>query len=325
MIQTDTIQTLADTLSVAPSVETANQLVADSVPRMVTEDEPQMMTDSVTSSEVVDTVIRYNWQNYYWQPDTVPADSVEEKEAVYGVLLTPPPPFEPPREVNHSFGMSYVLGGLFLIFIIIGIRFRNTHKYVGALLRDILETRLRHNVFDETVRETSFLMLLNLLWCCSSGVMLYGVIRYLLPGEGDSFPYPVAGDEALSTALCMGVAVAYSIFMCVSYYVVGNVFSDKDHALLWMKGFAATQGLLAFFYFPLALLFFCWPESTLLLLWIAAIVFILGKIVFIWKGMRIFFTQFSSWLLFLYYLCSLEIVPLILAYLSAVFLCGWVR
>ncbi|MDE6338919.1 MAG: DUF4271 domain-containing protein [Muribaculaceae bacterium] len=47
----------------------------------------------------------------------------------------------------------------------------------------------------------------------------------------------------------------------------------------------------------------------------------IGKIVFIYKGFRIFFQQLRSWLLFLCYLCSLEIVPLILAYLLAYQIC----
>ena len=247
-------------------------------------------------------------------------DTVETPEPVYGLTLTAPSPPELPPANKESFGLSYILTGLFLVFIIIGIRFRNTHKYVGVLVRDIIETRIRHNVFDETVRETSFLFLLNLLWCSCAGVILYSVINYFGPTESDSFGG--GGDSTIAMLICMGVGVAYSVFMCICYLVVGNVFSDGAYAKLWVKGFAATQGLMGFIYFPLALLVVCWPQNTLFLLWIAAIVFILAKIVFLWKGLRIFFAQISSWLLFLYYLCSLEIVPLILAYTAASVFCG---
>ncbi|MDE5870106.1 MAG: DUF4271 domain-containing protein, partial [Muribaculaceae bacterium] len=61
---------------------------------------------------------------------------------------------------------------------------------------------------------------------------------------------------------------------------------------------------------------------TVGLLEIAAGVFILGKIMFIYKGFRIFFNQISSWMLFLYYLCSVEIVPLILTYFATLQLCS---
>ena len=73
--------------------------------------------------------------------------------------------------------------------------------------------------------------------------------------------------------------------------------------------------------FPLSLVALNYPKWDVPVLLIAAGVFVIGKIVFLYKGFRIFFTQISSWLLFLYYLCSLEIVPLILTYLGAVTLC----
>lgn len=261
-----------------------------------------------------------------YQPEVltpeVNADTIEAGEPLFGILLSPPPPFEEPQKIeNDSAGVSFILTGLFLLFFIIGIRFRNTRKYVGALIRNMVEVRLRQNVFDETVRETSFLMLLNVLWCASAGIILYYLIDFHVVNNPFG-SYPFTSSPGAGMGICMVVSIAYTLFMAVSYRIIGQVFTDKGHAILWVRGFAATQGLLGFIYFPLALLFISWPENTLFLLWVSLITFVLAKIVFLWKGMRIFFTRFSSWVLFLYYLCSLEIVPLILAYLAAILLCG---
>lgn len=258
--------------------------------------------------------------------DSVAADTVRV-EHTYGVLLTAPSQPEVAQREESSDGMSYIFGGLILLFCIIGIRFHNSRKYVSALLRNLVEVRVRSNVFDETVRETSFLVLLNLMWGCSAGILLYGLLCETLPlNPIFSFGLPgLATHKAAAVAICMGVGVVYTCFMSLAYYVVGCVFSDGVHARMWLKGFTASQGLMSFIYFPVALLLLCWQEWTSILLWIGFGTLVLAKIVFIWKGFRIFFTQFSSWVLFLYYLCSLEIVPLILTYLAALWLCSFLH
>ena len=255
--------------------------------------------------------------------DTVASDTVHAQHA-FGVVLTPPPHTTVEARENTYLGMSFIIGGLQLLFCIIGIRFHGSRKYVASMLRNLVEVRMRNNVFDETVKETSFLVLLNLMWSCSAGVMLYGLLCLTVPDNPIwSFGIPaLAANQAASVGVCMGAVLIYTCFMAIAYYVVGSVFSDGKHAAVWLKGYTAGQGLLSFIYFPLALLMLCRPEWTEILLWIALGTFVLSKIVFIWRGFRIFFTQISSWLLFLYYLCSLEIVPLILTYLAAMWLCS---
>ena len=118
----------------------------------------------------------------------------------------------------------------------------------------------------------------------------------------------------------MGVAGIYSLFMWGGYAAVGWIFSDREHSELWVKGYSSSQALMAPAFFLTALIAICQPSVVLNVGIISGCVFILTKFLFIWKGYRIFFNQFSSWVLFLCYLCSLEIVPLILCYRSAVLL-----
>ncbi|MDE6804770.1 MAG: DUF4271 domain-containing protein, partial [Muribaculaceae bacterium] len=113
----------------------------------------------------------------------------------------------------------------------------------------------------------------------------------------------------------------YTLFMMGVLWLTGIIFTDRNRAALWVKGYAAAQGLLSFIFFPLALLCQSYPGEQMTFLYVAGGALVLAKLIFIWKGLRIFFNQFSSWVLFLYYLCSLEIVPLILTYIAAVLLC----
>lgn len=258
--------------------------------------------------------------------DSIPADSIAP-EKTFGILLTPPEKVVAEPKRGESIGMSLIFATGLILFAVIGLRFRNNRKYVTSLLRHLSETRIRQNVFDETVRETFFLVLLNLLWSFSAGILLFSFLRlgsFTLLTLPVSIPVPQAFSihPAICMGICIAIAIVYTGFMATAYTMVGTVFSDLQHAKLWLKGFSASEGLLSFIWFPLALLSIFYPEWVTWILITAISTFIIAKIIFIWKGFRIFFTRFSSWVLFLYYLCSLEIVPLILTCLAALFLCG---
>ncbi len=254
----------------------------------------------------------------------VATDSLAAKVKTFGMVLDAPEVPEIKPSNSHNMGMSFILAGLFLLFCILGLRFRNNSKYITALLHNLVEVRERSNVFDETVRETSFIVLINLLWSCSAGIVLCALLNYTIPTDpASSFGIQaLVTKPALCTAVCMGLMVLYTCGMALAYLTVGTVFYDAVHAKMWLKGFSASQGLLAIVFFPLALLLLYCPQWWQELLWTALGTFLIAKFVFIWKGFRIFFTQFSSWVLFLYYLCSLEIVPLILTYWAACQLCS---
>lgn len=113
------------------------------------------------------------------QPDSIVADSVPA-EHHYGVLLTPPEVEHVGQRNDMAWDMSYIYGVFLLLFCVIGLRFRDSRKYISVMIRNLIKVRIRSNVFDETVRETSFLVLLNLMCSCSMGVLLYGAIEMMV-------------------------------------------------------------------------------------------------------------------------------------------------
>ena len=250
-------------------------------------------------------------------PDSISADSVAVEPApVLGLVFTPPQPIPAPAaRIDESTGVSFILCGVFLLFFIIALRFRNNFKYVVTMLRNVVETRTRQNVFDDTVRETSLIVLLNIMWCACAGIIGFCFFRYVSP-----LPSGIPHADSIGMLWGMAVAVVYTLFMWWMYAAVGWVFSDKSHSAMWVKGFTASQALMTPAFFLTALVGICQPATGLGVGVTAAVVFIFGKLIFIWKGYKIFFNQFSSWVLFLCYLCSLEIVPLILCYRCAMFL-----
>lgn len=262
--------------------------------------------------------------------DSMAADSVQQDTTYVFVLEQEPVPSLPERADTGDFGMSWILTGLLLLFAWMAIRFSGNSKYLGALMRNAIEVRERGNAFDDTVRETSFVLLLNLMWTACIGVLLYS---FIMPASGYSEGFSIFGlmpgalkvsahgSPAMGMGICAGVTMLYMLFMLTAYFVVGNIFTDKVHTRMWVRGFMSATGLSTPVMFALALVVICYPASTQIALILAFVMLVFTKIVFIWKGFRIFFTQRGSWVLFLCYLCSLEIVPIVLLYVSAAGAC----
>ena len=260
--------------------------------------------------------------------DSVAQDSVPVRAAgeIKGgiILIDPASAYRSPKESEPGTakfdGMSWIYLVLAVLFCITGIKFKGSSRYLKAVVSDLTDTRVRHNAFDDTVKETSLLILLNLLWTACAGILLWTTVKLTTHfTAADSIS--LTTNAAKGIGICIGVVSIYTSLLYLAYLIVGNVFSDRKLTRLWIKGAAASTGLQTFLMFPLALLALSYPASSATVLIIAAIVFVIGKIVFLYKGFRIFFTQISSWMLFLYYLCSLEIVPLVLTYVAAVCAC----
>lgn len=266
-------------------------------------------------------------------PDSVAMDSVVADSVAaprYGIVIEVPAERQTAPAATRSEGSadrSWILTGLLLLFVAVCLRMRSNSRYLKAMVTDLTDVRERHNAFDDTVKETSMLVMLNLLWCLCAGVMIYTLLCYAF-APGMAPPQWSLGLQALQnhqlscTGICAGVGTLYTLGLLLAYTTVGNVFSDSLHAGMWVKGFLASQGLSAVILLPLAVMAVCLPEWWPQLLIAAAVTFAAGKIIFICKGFRIFFNQTSSWILFLYYLCSLEIVPLIIVFVTATELCS---
>ena len=235
----------------------------------------------------------------------------------YGITLEHPGPVEalPAAPDSGATAMSWVLTGLFAVFVVACLRYRKNSRYFSLMMHDVTEVRERHNAFDDTLRETSFVWLLNLLWCGAAGVLLYG---YMFPPE-PAMAFPQVDVARLG--LCIGAAGVYTLFLTLAYSVVGRLFSDGPKASLWVKGFLSSQGLVSVGLFPVALLGLCVPSLMAAMVVAGVVMFLGAKCLFVYKGICIFFSQTASWVLFLYYLCSLEIVPIVLTYVGAGYLC----
>ena len=118
------------------------------------------------------------------RPDTVQApDTAQHADTVVDstysahaamLFLDRDPLHKPePRQADTRQGASWLLLALLVLLVAIGLKFRKSAKYIFLLGKEITNTRRRHNVFDDTVRESSFLLLLNTVTLLSEGLLLY--------------------------------------------------------------------------------------------------------------------------------------------------------
>lgn len=233
--------------------------------------------------------------------DTLTADTVVTESLppamVYGNPVTL---HEAHEHLSPAAANSWVLLALFMLFAAVCFRFKSNTKYFQNLLHELIDVRERANAFDDTVRETSFMWLLNAVCCIAGGIILDRALAGATPST-----------SILALLGCIGATAIYCTLMPCLYWLVGDIFTDRLHAKMWTQGFLASQAVLGVALLPLSLIAIFYPGSTVLLP-LTAVVIIIAKILFISKGFRIFFSNYAYWVTFLYYLCSLEVVPLIL-------------
>jgi hypothetical protein len=92
---------------------------------------------------------------------------------------------------------------------------------------------------------------------------------------------------------------------------VGYAFADNEGRKQWLRGFNASQAFLGFGLAIPALVTVFYPAAATIMLQIATIMYILARLVFIFKGFKIFYHKISSLVYFILYLCTLEVIPLI--------------
>lgn len=209
---------------------------------------------------------------------------------------------------------------LLLVFIVVSFSYKSGYKYFSNISKDLFSVRKRQNAFrDHTFNETWILSALIFTTCVLEGILLFFVISV--------YDYEViAGkDVFIITLICILMCAVCYIFQLCSYYVLGNVFDDALGTRLWIEGYNASQVVLGIGLVPVTLILLFFPAVSSTMLFCVFVLYLVMHMVFICKGFRIFFNNLQSTLYFILYLCSIEIVPVILSYSGAIMLCRVLR
>ena len=240
-------------------------------------------------------------------PTSQPGDSV------LGSINTLPVIQEPAGAPAQQFARSPMHDTPSMILLLAGLLavalcYHSGYKYIENFFRYMFSTRRRENLFeDHTVNETSILSALIANTCIVEGFFIYYAIRLLCPPlspflEGNVFPH---------IAIYCGLAVGFYLAQWLVYKVLGYTFTDALGSKLWLDGFKSSQAFLGLLLLPVLFLLMLYPSAGKLLLSVAAGLYLLARLIFIYKGFRIFYGNLSSIIYFILYLCAVEIVPLV--------------
>ncbi len=242
--------------------------------------------------------------------DSIANDTAQQPRQV--IVISPEhKPHTPTMRQTTDGDISWLIMALLLLMVTIGLKFRRSSRFLTLLLRNLTDTRQRNNMFDETVRESSFMFLLNTTFLVSAGVILY----YSVMPQAPLYP---------AILISISVALAYGFIIWLMYWIWGSIFTTANYTRIWLRGHLSTQAILGLILILPAILCALYPTWASALAYTALGIFILAKIIFIRKGAVIFLHSGTSVILFFYYLCALEIVPLISAYHIVCALCSGV-
>jgi len=209
-----------------------------------------------------------------------------------------------PSALPPSFGQIDPLGVLVTASLVVaGLGAGGIRRALRSYRKALWSVRRRHNAFDDThkapLRASLILIMLTVVF---GGLALYCAT-------------PRSAAPTFAGALCaIGVAAGYYLFQISAYAIVGYAFSTPQGRSMWLAGFTATQAYTGLALVVPVLLLLYMPQWRQPLLWVCAVLFLTGKIIFIGKGFRIFYHKIRSLLYFILYLCALEIIPVLALY-----------
>lgn len=242
-----------------------------------------------------------------------PSSAAEKAVTYQGVVpYTMGIPGQPRKQLpGYDSGVMTLLIGVFLL---ITVNFRHYSTFIKTFTQNLFSVRSRANAFDErsTVSETRVLVSLISLLCVCEGILLYDVMSIYHPLQ-TTRTFAAVGSLSL-------LAAVYYIWQLVAYNTAAYIFNTPQGRSLWIKGFNASQSLLGLTLAVPAVLSLFNPSLTPLLLSVSLVLYVMARLIFIFKGFRIFYKNSFSWLYFILYLCTLEIIPLILTYKAAIFI-----
>ncbi len=190
--------------------------------------------------------------------------------------------------------------------VIIALNINHCRQLFKNFRQNLIGMRQRANAFDNhTANETRTLFIIVVLLCLSEGILLFSAAV--------SAGIVIEDTGALAMTMLLGAgALGYYLWQLAVYRTVGYAFADRDATRQWVSGFNASQTLLSLLLLVPALVALFYTGLTEIMLILAAVCYILTRILFICKGFRIFYTNFGSLLYFILYLCALEITPLLI-------------
>ena len=267
-----------------------------------------LATDS-TAAGAADSVVKH-----YYQPKYVNGfnNSCEHDSVIASMhdsnLLTVPSGEQSenylPSPLHDTGTMTMFLLAMFFVTMSL----RKGFKYVDNFKKNLFSIKKRDNVFEDHNTVNEFITLIALIanTCIMEGILINCAITVYYPSmlhTSNIFTYIIT---------FIAMMAAFYLLQLSAYLMLGYVFATKTNTTLLIKGFNASQALLGILLTPIVIRLLVYPTYAHTFISLFVFLYFLCRITFIIKGFRIFYTNYTSIFYFILYLCSGEIVPLLI-------------
>ena len=120
----------------------------------------------------------------------------------------------------------------------------------------------------------------------------------------------------ISILLC----AVYYILQIVVYKILANIFSDRVLSDTFTESFTTVNLFIGLCLSPMVLAILFIPQATTIALYISFTIYILARLLIIYKGISIFLPHLFGLIYLILYLCTLEIIPILLIKKAVIFL-----
>ncbi|MGM9803748.1 MAG: DUF4271 domain-containing protein [Muribaculaceae bacterium] len=217
-----------------------------------------------------------------------------------------------PSPLHDTGTMALFLMSMFMVTIC----FRYGFKYFANFSKNLFSLKKRDNLFDDhsTVNEMFTLMALIANTCIMESILIHCSLWAhfsQLVSQHNIFFY---------VATLLGISLLFYLLQLFAYLILGYTFTNKINTGLLIKGLNASQALLGLFLIPLVIFMLVYPLYQNVFIVMFCILYAACRLLFIIKGYRIFFVNYTSIFYFILYLCSGEIIPLLAIYSGIMYL-----
>lgn len=207
------------------------------------------------------------------------------------------------RAVNTSADsglLSVVLGVLVVCSFLFPTLLRLWRAFFKQLVRSHSDLTMQ---VERTINERVALFVSLLQTIVMEGLALFCVTA--THGEPD----PLASFAGMAL-----LAIGLMAFQLSAYYAIGFAFSSPASTQMWIRSFLTTQSLAGYLLVIPALGGLFYPNSVGLFLTVCVVVLCACRILFYIRSFAFFYTSPTSLFYFFLYLCTVEIVPVLVAW-----------
>lgn len=208
------------------------------------------------------------------------------------------------------------------LFVFFSIVYRNNFRLFLKMLQDVQSVKERPSLFLLTSsNESLFRNFMTFQALLLAGVALFLTGRR----EGIGGAMMSEGQALFALAVLFVIIVLYYQLKQWMYFSVGMVFTNRQKYKLWKSGYNAVIGAWGILlYLPVLWLSYVGHYQDMAI-WLFIILFILARLLIIYKLIRIFYRKSESLFYLILYLCAQEILPLVFLYEGLVYLYNFIE